>query len=410
MMGNSNSLKKYLIDDGYLFNHHNNGNVIMLSGVWGAGKTHFWKNTIEPELKKLSEQKKAYVYISLYGKEDIQSIKNEILLKAYESVKKENTIFTRTASVFNNTTKYLPSVSFFGAKIELDAINSFFASKKANEAKEYLLDGGSICVDDFERKSENISLNDLFGLFTQLSQDMKCKIVLILNSDVFEGKEAVIFRNVKEKTVNKFLNFAPSMDELYISIFNEKKYEILLPFKDSILEWIKKTNELNARLYIQVLDNCLEWINKGYTPDALKTLTYVSIFFSKHHFTLEYRAEPSINIHAVVDYFLHKGFYEIANFLTRTAPQLFLKENPMSLDETIQILMKHINKQKKEDKSEHSEDYLKRENEEVEKHKVLIVDFVKYVYILKVEVNIDSSLYLKVNQFVKDGILLGGEL
>ena len=97
MMGNSNSLKKYLIDDGYLFSHHNNGNVIMLSGVWGADKTHFWKNTIEPELKKLSEQKKAYVYISLYGKEDIQSIKNEILLKAYESVKKENTIFTRTA-------------------------------------------------------------------------------------------------------------------------------------------------------------------------------------------------------------------------------------------------------------------------------------------------------------------------
>lgn len=405
-MSNSNNLKKYLIDDGYLFNPENNGNVIMLSGVWGSGKTHFWKNNIEPELEELAEQKKAYVYVSLYGKENTESIKNEILLKAYDSVKKENRTLTRTASVFNTTIKYIPSVSLFGAKIDLNSINHFFTSKKVNEAKEYLLDGGLICVDDFERKSENISLNDLFGLFTQLSQDMKCKMVLILNSDVFEGKEAVIFRNVKEKTVNKFLHFSPSIEELYQSVFNEDKYKILLPFQENILEWIKDTEELNARLYIQVLDNCLEWVNKNFSADALKALTYISIFFSKHHFTLEYRAETNTNIYTVVDYFLHKGFYEIADFLTRTSPQLFLKETPMPLSETIQILMSHINKRKKDDKTEHSEDYSQRENEEVEKHKSLIVDFVKYVYILKVDVDIDPNDYIRVNNFVKDGILL----
>ena len=79
MMGNSNSLKKYLIDDGYLFNHHNNGNVIMLSGVWGAGKTHFWKNTIEPELKKLSEQKK-HMFILAYME---KKIFNQLKMRFY---------------------------------------------------------------------------------------------------------------------------------------------------------------------------------------------------------------------------------------------------------------------------------------------------------------------------------------
>lgn len=389
-----------------MFDPKNNGNVIMLSGVWGSGKTHFWKNRIEPELEKLSDDNKAYVYVSLYGKENTESIKNEILLKAYESVKKENGTLTRTASVFNTTIKYVPSISLFGAKIDLNSINHFFTSKKVNEAKEYLLDGGLICVDDFERKSENISLNDLFGLFTQLSQDMKCKMVLILNSDVFEGKEAVIFRNVKEKTVNKFLHFSPSIDELYQSVFDEDKYKTLLPFQDNINEWIKHTEELNARLYIQVLDNCLEWVSKDFSVDALKALTYISIFFSKHHFTLEYRAETNTNIYTVVDYFLHKGFYEIASFLTRTAPQLFLRENPLELSETTQILMSHINKHKKDDKTEHSEDYLQRENEEIEKHRSLIVDFVKYVYILKVDVGIELDTYLRVNNFVKNGILL----
>jgi len=405
-MTKTQQLKSYLIDEGYLFNEQNNGNVIMLSGKWGAGKTHFWKNSIEPELSRLENKNKAYVYISLYGKENTESIKNEILLKAYESVKKDNMTLQRTISVFDNISKVILSVSVLGIKFDTNSIEGFFTSKRVNQAKDFLLDGGIICFDDFERKSENIQLNDLFGLITQLSQEMKCKIVLILNSDVFEGKDAIVFRNVKEKTVNKFLYFSPSIEELFQSIFDETKYKTLLPHQDDILEWIKNTEELNARLYIQVLDNCLEWVDKDFSIDALKALTYISVFFLKHHFTLEYRAETDTNIYAVVDYFLHHGFYEIASFLTRTAPQLFLKENPMSLDETIQILMSHINKHKKEDTTQHSEDYLQRENEEVEKNKSLIVDFIKYVYILKVDVGINFDTYLRVNNFIKDGILL----
>lgn len=406
-MSNSNIIKKYLIDEKYLFNEENNGKVIMLSGKWGTGKTYFWKNIIEPKLSVLKENEKAYVYISLYGKEDIESIKNEILIKAYESVKNENSALNRSISVFNKITGVIPAISFLGAKINLSSIESFFTIKKVNKAKEFLLDGGIICFDDFERKTSKIDLNDLFGLISQLSQDMKCKIVIILNSEVFDGKDAVIFRNVKEKTVNKFLYFEPTIDELFQLIFDENKYEILLPFQEDILKWIKNTEELNARLYIQVLDNCLEWVsNKDLSIDALKALTYISVFFSKHHFTLEYRVKTATNIYAVVDYFLHQGFYEIANFLTNTAPQLFLKENPISLDETIQILMSHINKYKKEDKTQHSEDYLQRENEEVEKNKSLIIDFIKYVYVLKVDIGIDLDTYQRVNNFVKDGILI----
>jgi hypothetical protein len=408
-MSNSQQLKQYLIDEKYLFNSEINGNVIMLSGVWGAGKTHFWKNSIEPELAQLKNKQKAYVYTSLYGKESTESIKNEILLKAYESVKEENTILKRSVSVFDNLSKAMPSVSFFGVKFDTNSIEGFFTSKKVNEAKGFLLDGGIICFDDFERKSDKISLNDLFGFITQLAQEMRCKIVLILNSDVFEGKDAIVFRNVKEKTVNKFLCFSPSIDDLFLSIFEEAKYQSLISHKNNFLTWIKDTNELNARLYIQVLDNCLEWVDKDFSIDALKALTYISVFFSKHHFTLEYRAETDTNIYAVVDYFLHKGFYEIAEYLTRTAPQFFLKENPMSIDETIQILMKHINKHKKENDSEQSDDYLKRVNEEVEKNKILIVDFIKYVYILKVDVDIDIDTYFKVNNFIKNGILLKEE-
>ena len=55
-MSNQKRLEEYLISNeekkvvGYLKDTLSNGKVIMLSGKWGSGKTHFWKNIIEKDL------------------------------------------------------------------------------------------------------------------------------------------------------------------------------------------------------------------------------------------------------------------------------------------------------------------------------------------------------------------------
>ena len=83
-MTNQKRLEEYLLGtNGYLKSDISNGKVIMLSGKWGSGKTHFWKNKIEENLKK---EKIPNNYISLYGKTSIQEIKNEVFLKIFESV------------------------------------------------------------------------------------------------------------------------------------------------------------------------------------------------------------------------------------------------------------------------------------------------------------------------------------
>lgn len=57
----------------------------------------------------------------------------------------------------------------------------------------------------FERKSKDIDLNDLFGFITHLTIEFDCKVVIILNDDVFEGDEKkMYFQDVKEKSVSKF--------------------------------------------------------------------------------------------------------------------------------------------------------------------------------------------------------------
>ncbi len=293
-MSNITELKEYLIGtkNPYLLDESNNGKTIMFSGLWGAGKTHFWINEIQPKLLS-SIKNKACVYVSLYGKNDIETIKNEILLKAYAGLsKKDNKIQKRAIAAFGIGSKILSSASYMGAKIDSknisDAITNFFEDKEMNKAIEYISDGGVICLDDFERKSNKIDLNDLFGFISQLSIEMNCKVVVILNSDVFTGEEANVFKTVKEKTISKYFNFSPSIEELFKSIFSsDEKYKIINQHKKIIFNSIMETNELNARIYIQVLDNCLEWIKKGYDENALRALTLCTINFTKNHFAFE---------------------------------------------------------------------------------------------------------------------------
>ena len=264
-MSTTKELKEYLIngDDGFLLNPNNNGKTIMLSGAWGSGKTHFWLNEIKQELDNKTQKN---IYISLYGKESIAELKFEVLKEAYNLEVKED-IISKSASMLSSIA---PSL---GEKSLVDLFDKLNKKAKEKKAEEILKLGSIICLDDFERKSKKVDLNDLFGYISQLALEYKCKVVIILNSDVFEGKEENVFKAVKEKTINKFFYFNPIIEELFASIYeSDEKYQKLDDYKDGILQTIKETEELNARIYIQVLDNCFEWIDKRYDSSVLRAL------------------------------------------------------------------------------------------------------------------------------------------
>lgn len=271
---NQQRLEEYLVgNDGYLKKDISNAKVIMLSGKWGSGKTHFWKNKIQTVLND-DDKKIPNHYISLYGKTSIEEIKNEVFLKIFQSVDSSN-LEEKGTTLLKNT---VDLISLFVKSVGIDLskftdnsfkhIEKFLKDKKLKKTVEYLNSGAIICFDDFERKSKDIDLNDLFGFITQLTLNFDCKVVIILNDDVFEGEEKNVFSRVKEKSVSKFLKYEPSIKELFKTIFYERrkdnkksfKYLKLRKYKQIILKTIEKTQELNARIYIQVLDNLVEWI------------------------------------------------------------------------------------------------------------------------------------------------------
>lgn len=412
-MSSKSRLEKYLIgEDGYLKSEISNGKVIMLSGKWGSGKTYFWKNKIQTVLN--DENKKIpNHYISLYGKTSIQEIKNEVFLKIFESVdsfeseEKTKNIVKSSIDVVSSLTK---SISVFGMSLDLskitdksfEKIDSLLQDEKLKRTETYLNNGAVICFDDFERKSKDIDLNDLFGFITQLTLNFDCKVVIILNDDVFDGEEKKIFSNVKEKSVSKFLKYELSIDELFKTIFNsDERYRKLDEYKVIILKTIEETQELNARIYIQVLDNLVEWIgNKKETnDDVLRCLILVNINFILNHQifdmnviernaswqekgkSIDYKIKTQVEIpKELKQYLLENSFNNLKNKIQIKEKEM-LKRNVNAIDNTTALI------------------------EFVDKNISLVKS---YIFLFKYinNKNIDDETFQKINNFIETGILI----
>lgn len=279
-------LKKYLLDEdkGYLTQKLSKGKIMMLSGRWGSGKTYFWQ-------EKIVKNNDKNIYISLYGKRTIRDIENEVLVKAYyRSLGRkgeEKDLIEKFSSTFQIASKTIDT--FFGTKIddvkeEIDELNNNHKNKKAEK---FIDDGLIICFDDFERKSSSVDLQDLFGFITNLSIQYKARVVVILNSDVFDSDEKAIFTNLKEKSVSKYMKFSPTCDELFEIIFDfdENIREELKEYRDKLKATFNRVNITNARIMRQTLDNVLEWHEKHSDMEhrTLNLLVLVNINFILNH-------------------------------------------------------------------------------------------------------------------------------
>lgn len=136
------------------------GTCIVLDGEWGVGKTTFWKKFSDAKFKENS------VYVSLFGKESIQEIKQEIGIQIYKRNKYIKEIEKSNADqVFNLAMPNLGSAL-------IGCISLF----KKEDFKDTV-----ICFDDFERISDKLNLKDILGLISEYKEQQNCHIVMILN-------------------------------------------------------------------------------------------------------------------------------------------------------------------------------------------------------------------------------------
>ena len=364
----------------------------------GSGKTFFWKNIIEKELiQNQTEKQKAYVYSSLYGNRTLDKIEDNIYAQAYLcSVGGKNAVLSGYEKVKDFGKRFGSFCSLLDVSKLVDGIDDIQQKNIKRSALSYLENGGIVCFDDFERKSKDIDLNDLFGFISRLAIELDCKVVIILNDDVFVGEEKNVFSRVKEKSVSKFLKYEPSIKELFETIFSNEKYRVLDEHKEIILKTIEETEELNARIYIQVLDNLVEWIEKEQeiNDDVLRCLILVNINFILFH---------TICNHKVENIYLLRGFYDIHEKYSNNFSERGIGEN-LKLLSTFQDYYSKLKesifsgKEKPEEKRKYHNNFLESNLKNYES-KFLANK-------LDISKDVDNKTFQKINKFIETGILI----
>ena len=364
----------------------------------GSGKTFFWKNIIEKELiQNQTEKQKAYVYSSLYGNRTLDKIEDNIYAQAYLcSVGGKNAVLSGYEKVKDFGKRFGSFCSLLDVSKLVDGIDDIQQKNIKRSALSYLENGGIVCFDDFERKSKDIDLNDLFGFISHLAIELDCKVVIILNDDVFVGEEKNVFSRVKEKSVSKFLKYEPSIKELFETIFSNEKYRVLDEHKEIILKTIEETEEINARIYIQVLDNLVEWIEKEQeiNDDVLRCLILVNINFILFH---------TICNHKVENIYLLRGFYDIHEKYSNNFSERGIGEN-LKLLSTFQDYYSKLKesifsgKEKPEEKRKYHNNFLESNLKNYES-KFLANK-------LDISKDVDNKTFQKINKFIETGILI----
>jgi hypothetical protein len=195
------------------FVQNGNNDLLTIKGAWGVGKTHFWRETVRNLSQKAKIGPEHYSYISLFGIDSVETLKNSIIANQVPSTsvdKDPNLSIGVIISKIKNVFKH-------GEKIPY--IRNFSGGLVSELAFQFVKDT-LICIDDLERKGDNINIKDILGLASFLKEQRNCKVVFILNDGTLGSGDKEEFQRHHEKVVDLELNYSPSSEEVFEYYFD----------------------------------------------------------------------------------------------------------------------------------------------------------------------------------------------
>lgn len=162
---------------------------ILISGDWGIGKTYFLKNTFLKE--------REYIYISLFGSSSIEAIKTEIYSKLNKKCNMIGKIKKMLYRADGNNIGLGPislPITYWETDIN-EAISKNIRDKVL-----------TVVIDDIERKSKEINIEDILGTIETLSEIDNINVILVANENKIEEYDKNKFLNFKEKIIQKTYN------------------------------------------------------------------------------------------------------------------------------------------------------------------------------------------------------------
>ncbi|MGY4494888.1 P-loop NTPase fold protein [Pseudomonas sp. TE3610] len=174
--------------------------VIALSGKWGTGKTHMWRNICENTQDKQVQES---ISISLFGVSSISELKLRVVQAIAPTLKENSAAAARATTIVAGAKKLLRS--FHSGFSALDELGLLVAP--------LFLKGRFIVIDDIERKHEKLAIDEVLGFIDECVQSHKCRMLLVLNSDKLNDK--VIWEQFREKVIDQELRLETTPAEAF---------------------------------------------------------------------------------------------------------------------------------------------------------------------------------------------------
>lgn len=222
-MANVENLEKRLID---LIGEESSF-AIALTGEWGIGKTHLWKNFRDKNREVFSGKK--YAYISLFGLDSLESLKLAIATEVQTDAANDSPL---NVDVSKHVKKLFGFVG--GGNITASGDMRFginIGNKLITNIIMAHLKDTLVCLDDIERKSDSLSMSETMGLVNYLKNERNCQIIMILHDAESEDRD--YFDKHKEKVFDELLVLDDSLsivksivDSSLFTIY-EQFYEII---------------------------------------------------------------------------------------------------------------------------------------------------------------------------------------
>lgn len=262
------------------FNGNNTYKKIFINGAWGIGKSYYTN-----EFKKSHEDN--IIYISLFGKTSFESIVDSL---SKELMKKLNKLNQLTKKVINFGKKLQGSISYRGISISTPSINNKTLLEEYStlmEEKDLI-----IIIDDLERKSINVPMEDIMGLIEEFSLIEKIKIVIIGDENNISKEDREKWQKFKEKIIEKEYKIICFSYEAIESIVIHKleKYISKEKLFDFVLQFLSKHKTSNLRTINKGINLFME-IYKNYLYEKYDEDVYLSILKSCMAVAIEYTEE-----------------------------------------------------------------------------------------------------------------------
>ena len=208
--------------------------VIALSGKWGTGKSHLWR---EVKDSSQDEKIKAALYVSLFGLASMDQVKLKLVQSAVPAAESNPSLWETTKQTIKSVAKALE-----GFHKSFSALNEF-----ALLVVPSILRNKVIVLDDIERKHSKLSVDEVMGFIDEFTQQYGARIVLILNSD--QLADHPLWDTLREKVIDQ---------ELRLDTSPAEAFEIALglvpsPYADRIKKTVETCGLTNIRIICKVL-------------------------------------------------------------------------------------------------------------------------------------------------------------